>query len=192
MRTLAITQNITLDGSVEMLGSWFDPQGDGSAVAGADMSDVQEATRQQSEGSDAIVLGRQTFEDFRSYWPHQTDDTTGTTGTTEELNRIQKYVVSSTLTDPEWENSTILTGDPVEEVRALKELDGKDIVVTGSISLSHALLLGGIVDELRLWTYPVVQGAGRRLVPDGFAVEQLALRECRSFVSGVTLTTYAL
>src|ERR1700759_2342602 len=119
MRTLAITQNITLDGSIELLGTWFDPQGRGSAVAGADMSDVQEATRQQSEGADAIVLGRDTFLAFRSYWPHQTDDTTGVT---EELNRIQKYVVSSTLTDPEWQHSTILQGDPVEEVRAPKEV----------------------------------------------------------------------
>jgi dihydrofolate reductase len=189
MRTLAITQNITLDGSIEMLGDWFDPQGKGSAVAGADMSDVQEATRQQSEGSDAMVLGRQTFEDFRGYWPHQTDDTTGVA---DELNRIQKYVVSSTLTDPGWQNSTVLGGDPVAEVQALKELDGLDLVVTGSIRLSHALLLGGVVDELRLWTYPVLQGAGRRLFPDGFAVDRLRLRDCRAFSSGVTLTTYAL
>jgi dihydrofolate reductase len=189
MRTLAITQNISLDGSIELLGDWFDPQGAGSAVAGADMSDLQEATRQQSEGCDAMLLGRRTFEDFRSSWPHQTDDTTGVA---EELNQVQKYVVSGTLTDPDWQHSTILSGDPVEEARALKELPGRDIVVTGSIRLTHALLLAGIVDELRLWTYPVVQGAGRRLFPDGFAVERLTLRERLSFDSGVTLTTYAL
>src|SRR5690242_10412075 len=100
MRTLAITQNITLDGSIEMLDDWFDPQGQGRA----DMSDVQAVMQEQSDACDALVLGRRTFEDFRGYWPHQTDDTTGVT---EELNRLQKYVVSSTMTDPEWQNSTI-------------------------------------------------------------------------------------
>jgi dihydrofolate reductase len=185
MRTLAITQNITLDGAIEMLGDWFDPQGQGRV----DMSDVAEANLEQSQASDALLLGRRTFEDFRSYWPHQTDDTTGVT---EELNRIHKYVVSSTMTDPEWQNSTVLTGDPVDEARALKDTEGLDIVVTGSISLTHALLAGGVVDELRLWTYPVVQGGGRTLFPDGFSIDRLGLRECRSFRSGITLTTYDL
>jgi dihydrofolate reductase len=185
MRTLAITQNITLDGAIEMLDDWFDPQAQGRD----DMSDVAEANREESVACDAMLLGRRTFEDFRGYWPHQTDDTTGVT---EELNRIQKYVVSSTMTDPEWQNSTVLTGDPVQEARALKESDGLDIVVAGSISLTHALLAGGVVDELRLWTYPVVQGAGRRLFPEGFTAGRLDLRECRSFRSGIVLTTYAV
>jgi dihydrofolate reductase len=185
MRTLAITQNITLDGAIEMLDTWFDPQGQGRD----DMSDVARANGEQSADCDALLLGRRTFEDFRGYWPHQTDDTTGVT---EELNRIEKYVVTSTMTDPGWQNSTIVTGDPVAEARILKESDGLDIVVTGSISLTHALLAGGVVDELRLWTYPVVQGGGRRLFPDGFSADRLALRECRSFRSGIVLTTYAV
>jgi dihydrofolate reductase len=185
MRTLAITQNITLDGAIEMLDYWFDPQAQGRD----DMSDVAEANLEQSVASDALLLGRRTFEDFRSYWPQQTDDTTGVT---EELNRIHKYVVSSTMTDPEWQNSTILTGDPVAEARTLKEADGLDIIVTGSISLTHALLAGRVVDQLRLWTYPVVQGGGRSLFPDGFSLDRLELRECRSFRSGIVLTTYAL
>ena len=109
MRTLAITQNITLDGSIEMLGDWFDP---------ADQDpQLLEATRRQSEHADAMLLGRQTFEDFRGYWPQQTDDQTGIT---DELNQIQKYVVSSTMTDPQWRNSTVLTGDWIARVRESK------------------------------------------------------------------------
>ncbi len=103
MRTLAVTQNITLDGAVEMLDDWFDPQG------GADASDQQEASRELSAECDAILLGRRTFEDFRGYWPRQTDDRTGVT---DELNRIHKYVVSSTMTDPQWQNTTVIDGTP--------------------------------------------------------------------------------
>jgi dihydrofolate reductase len=185
MRTLTITQNVTLDGCVEMITDWFDPQDQGRA----DMDDVQEENQRAAAACDAMLLGRRTFEDFRAYWPHRTDDTTGIT---EELNRLQKYVVSSTLTDPGWQNSTILTGDPVEEARRLKAMDGLEIDVTGSISLCHALLGGGVVDEVRLWTYPVVQGRGRRLFPDGFQLDRLRLLDARSFRSGIVLTTYAV
>ena len=184
MRTLAITQNITLDGSIEFLDDWFDPQARGLG----DMADLQEEVQRQSEASDALLVGRQTFEDFRSYWPHRDDDTTGTSA---YLDGVAKYVVSSTLTDPGWENSTVLAGDPIEEVRALKEADGTDIVVTGSITLGHSLIEAGLVDEFRLFTYAVVQGRGRRLFPEGYQVDRLELLGARSFRSGITLTTYA-
>jgi dihydrofolate reductase len=185
VRTLSITQNVTVDGCVEMITDWFHPQDQGRA----DMSDVQEENQRAAAGCDAMLLGRRTFEDFRGYWPQQTDDTTGIT---EELNRLQKYVVSSTLTDPGWQNSTILTGDPVEEARRLKGLDGLEIDVTGSIRLCHALLEGGVVDEVRLWTYPVVQGRGRRLFPEGFETDRLELLDAKSFRAGIVLTTYAV
>ncbi len=136
------------------------------------MSDWLEEVRRQDANTDAMLLGRQTFEDFRGYWPHQTDDTSGIT---EYLNRVQKYVVSSTLTEPGWENTTVLAGDAVEEVRALKDRPGGDIVLTGSITLAHAMIEAGLVDEYRLFTYPAVQGRGRRLFPDGFRLEQLQL-----------------
>lgn len=184
MRTLAITQNITLDGSIEMLGDWFDPQGQ----PGVDMSDLMEEMHRQDEKSDAFLTGRRTFEDMRGYWPQQTDDTTGVTA---YLNQVRKYVVSSTMTDPAWPNSTVLAGDPVAEVRALKEQPGGDIVVTGSIELCHALIAGGLVDEYRLFVYPVVQGRGRRLFPDGYEVPQLRLVEAKSFRSGITYSCYA-
>jgi len=185
MRTLAITQNITLDGSIEFLDNWFDPQARGLG----DMADLQEEVQRQSAASDAMLLGRQTFEDFRSYWPHREDDTTGTSA---YLDGVAKYVVSGTLTEPGWENTTILADDPVEEVAALKQTDGDDIVLTGSITLGHALLDAGLVDEVRLFTYPVVQGRGRRLFPDGFQLDRLRLLDTRSFRSGIVLTTYAV
>jgi dihydrofolate reductase len=184
MRTLAVTQNITLDGSIEMLGEWFDPQGQ----AGVDNADLLDELHRQDSRCDAFLTGRRTFEDLRSYWPELTDDATGVT---KYLNQVQKYVVSSTLTDPQWQNSTVLAGDPVVEVRALKERPGRDIVVTGSITLCHALIGAGLVDEYRLFVYPVVQGRGRRLFPEGFELPLLRLVEATAFRSGITYARYA-
>lgn len=184
MRTLAITQNMTLDGSIEMLGDWFDPR----RQADPDTADLLEELRRQSDEADGFLVGRQTFEDLRGYWPELTDDTTGIT---EYLNRVRKYVVSSTLTDPRWQNSTVLTGDPVEQVRGLKEEPGRDVVVTGSIRLCHALIRAGLVDEYRLFVYPVVQGRGRPLFPDGFELPALRLLDARAFRCGVTFSRYA-
>ena len=184
MRTLAITQNTTLDGSIEMLGDWFDPQGQ----AGVDNSELTAELHRQNDRADAFLAGRRTFEDLRSYWPEQSDDATGVT---DYLNEVAKYVVSSTMTDPQWRNSTVLAGDPVEEVRALKEAPGRDIVVTGSITLCHALVRAGLVDEYRLFTYPVVQGRGRRLFPDGWEAPRLTLREHAAFRSGITYARYS-
>ncbi|MEU6664340.1 dihydrofolate reductase family protein [Streptomyces sp. NPDC046821] len=185
MRTLAITQNITADGRVEMITDWFDPQGHGRT----DMADVLEESHRQDGEADALLLGRRTFQDFRAYWPHRSDDTTGISA---YLDRVRKYVVSGTLEDPGWENSTVLPGDAVKEVTALKEqAGGKDIVVTGSITLAHTLIEAGLVDEYRLFVYPVVQGCGRRLFPDGYEVPRLRLLESKTFRSGIVLLRYA-
>jgi dihydrofolate reductase len=184
MRTLAITQNITLDGAIEMLGDWFDPQGQ----ADVDNSDLIEELHRQDSTADGFLVGRQTFEDLRGYWPKQTDDATGIT---DYLNRVQKYVVSSTMSDPQWQNSTVLAGEPVAAVRELKEAPGADIVVTGSITLCHTLIEAGLVDEYRLFVYPVVQGRGRRLFPDGFELRRLRLLDAKTFRSGITFLSYA-
>ena len=184
MRTLAITQNITLDGSIEMLGDWFDPQGQ----AETDNTDLLAELHRQDSTSDGFLTGRRTFEDLRSYWPTLSEDATGVT---DYLNRVQKYVVSSTMADPKWQNSTVLSGDPVEQVGALKERPGQDIVVTGSITLCHALIEAGLVDEYRLFVYPVVQGRGRRLFPDGFEAPKLRLLDAKSFRGGITYSRYA-
>jgi dihydrofolate reductase len=184
LRTLAITQNVTVDGSIEMLGDWFDPQGQ----AGVDNSDLHEELHHQSSTADGLLLGRQTFEDMRGYWPQQSDDATGVT---DYLNLVQKYVVSSTMTDPGWQNSTVLSGDPVQEVHALKEQPGKDIVVTGSITLCHTLIEAELVDEYRLFVYPVVQGRGRRLFADGLKSQELQLLDAKAFRCGITYSRYA-
>ena len=104
MRTLAITENITVDGSIEMLKDWFDPK----RMGDADMADLLDEQQRQGNEADAMLLGRKTFESFREYWPKQTDDTTGTSA---YLNRVKKYVVSTTLADTRWENSTVLSDD---------------------------------------------------------------------------------
>lgn len=185
MRKLVITQNVTLDGSIEMLTDWFNPAGDPEV----DQSDLVAEMKRQDIDCDAVLLGRQTFTDFRGYWPHaKPEDDPGGVGPF--LNQVQKYVVSNTITDPEWENSTIFSGDPLPQIQALKGQDGETIVVTGSISLCHTVIEAGLVDEYRLFTYPSVQGRGRRLFPDGYELLGLDLIDTRHFVSGVTYSAY--
>lgn len=185
MRTLAITQNMTVDGSIEMLGDWFDPQDQ----AGVDNSDLLDELHRQSSAADGLLLGRQTFDDMRGYWPRQSDDATGVT---DYLNQVQKYVVSSIMTDPKWQNSTVLSGDPIKAVRTLKDQPGKDIVVTGSITLCHSLIDAELVDEYRLFVYPTVQGRGRRLFPEEcLTLPTLNLLEARAFRCGITYSRYA-
>ena len=179
MRTLAITENMSADGSIEFLGDWFNPIDQDEELAAE--------VRRQSEQEEILLLGRQTFTDFRGFWPHQTDDTTGIT---DYLNQVQKLVVSSTLGDPEWQNSTVLGADWLERLRGLKAEDGGDIVVTGSLSLCPTLIEAGLVDEYRLFLYPAVQGGGRRLFPEG-REESLVLKNSKAFENGVVLLVYA-
>jgi dihydrofolate reductase len=179
---LVVTQNMTLDGRIEMLDSWFEP-----SPQDHDVADLQEEMDRQGHETAAMLLGRQTFEDFRGYWPQHTDEPAGAS-----LERLQKYVVSRTLGDPEWQNSTVLSGDPLEETRALKESGEGDLVVTGSITLSHALFGARLVDEVRVFVYPAVQGRGKSLTADGDAVPDLTLLESRAFRGGVTLLRYTV
>ncbi|MDT7762709.1 MAG: hypothetical protein QOC63_2129 [Mycobacterium sp.] len=142
------------------LDDWFDPQ--------LQDEDLLEESHRQDSQADALLVGQHTFEDFRNHWPKQTDDPTGVT---DYLNRVAKYVVSSTMSDPRWQNS---------------------IVLTGSISLAHAVIAVGVVDGFRLFVYPTVQGRGRRLFPSGTAIGKLTLVELpKSFRSGITLLRYA-
>jgi dihydrofolate reductase len=183
MRKLVVTENITLDGVIDASEGWFAPAGDEEV----DQSDITEALREQAVAADALLLGRVTFEEMRGYWPLQTDDETGVA---EYLNNVSKYVVSSTMKDPEWERSTVLSGD-LDNVRELKRKSGKDIVVTGSITLVHELIPLGLVDEYRLFVYPVVLGRGARLFEDATNLPKLKLVDSRPFRSGVVLTSYS-
>jgi dihydrofolate reductase len=182
MRRLVVTENITIDGVIDATGGWFDP-----TDATVDQSDLIEQTQQHARAADAFLCGRNTFEAFRGFWPKQADDRTGVT---DYLNRVHKYVVSSTLTDPEWENSTVLSGPLAEEVTHLKDQPGGDIVATGSIQLVHGLVAESLVDEYRLFVYPTVVGTGARLFEDATAVPELELAASRAFRSGVVLLTY--
>ena len=184
MRKLVVTENITLDGVIDASEGWFAPAGEEEV----DQSDINEALLEQAGAADALLLGRVTFEELRGYWPLRTDDETGVT---DYLNNVSKYVVSSTMKDPEWERSTVLPGDLEGNVRDLKAKAGKDIVVTGSITLVHELIPLGLVDEYRLFVYPVVLGRGARLFEDGTSVPKLTLVESRPFRSGVVLTSYS-
>jgi dihydrofolate reductase len=183
-RRLVVTENITLDGVIDAADGWFAPAGDDGDV---DNSDSEAVLREQIAAEDALLLGRKTFEEFRGFWPRQTDDTTGITA---HLNRVSKYVVSSTLEDPQWENSTVLRGDLTEEVRALKARPGKEIGVTGSVTLVRALIAAGLVDEYRLFVYPGVLGRGRRLFHDATTVPRLRLTKATPLRSGVVLLAY--
>lgn len=184
MRDLVVTENSTIDGVIELAGDWFSP---GDSDPDVDLADVLAALQEQRENADAFLLGRVTFEDMRGYWPKQTADTTGVSA---YLNSVSKYVVSSTLTEPEWENTTVLSGGLRSEIERLKAAEGKDIVTTGSISLVRALIAEGLVDEYRLFVYPVVVGEGRRLFDGATGVPKLRLVEERTFTSGIVLLRY--
>jgi dihydrofolate reductase len=169
---------MSIDGIVSPMDGWFDPE--------AQDEEVVATINEQCRTIDAVMLGRTTFQDFAGFWPHQTDDPTGFT---DYLNSVQKYVVSSSLEHADWQNSTILRGPVAEEVAALKEAPGGDIDVTGSISLVHSLWPTGLIDVVRAWVYPAIQGYGRRLLPDGMA-QRFELVECRGFDCGVVFLEY--
>jgi len=181
MRKLVVTENMTLDGVIDLAAGWFDP-----LAEDVDQSDVNSATTEHRQAADALLVGRNTFEAFREFWPKQTDDPTGIS---DYLNTVNKYVVSGTLDDPGWENTTVLRGALIEEVQELKVANGHDIVATGSIQLVHALINADLVDEYRLFIYPVVVGRGARLFDS--AGKSLRLLETRPFVSGTVLLRYA-
>ncbi|QBD75769.1 dihydrofolate reductase [Ktedonosporobacter rubrisoli] len=178
MRKLIVTENISLDGGIETISG-----GEGHPSGGDDLAAVN---REHMAAADAVLLGRVTYEEFAGYWPAQTNDTTGVS---DYLNRTIKYVVSSSLSQPSWQNTKILRGSLTDEVMALKQSPGKDIVATGSITLVHALIREKLVDAYRLFVYPVVSGQGRRLFPDGIT-SRLQLVETRTFHSGIVLLSY--
>jgi dihydrofolate reductase len=153
-RMLVVTENMTVDGVIDATEGWFSPAG---AEGDVGTSDIEATLREHMRAQDALLLGRLTFESFRGYWPEQTDDATGVTA---HLNAVQKYVMSSTLEDPQWENTVVPDGDLVSEVRALKQQPGAEIGITGSISVVWKLIEAGMVDEYRLFVYPTSSDTG--------------------------------
>ena len=164
MGNIVISENVSLDGVIE------DPAGDESFRHGGwvgritDSPDVGKRALNEALGAEAFLLGRRSYEWFRAKWPSRSGELA------DRLNSMPKYVVSSTLEDPDWNNTTVLRGDVVTEVTRLKQkLDG-EIVVPGSIQLVRTLMEHDLADELRLMIYPVVLGAGPSLSTSGEAL----------------------
>jgi dihydrofolate reductase len=136
--------------------------------------------------AEAQLLGRVTYQGFAKAWPSITDEA----GFAEKMNTMPKYVVSSTLTDPEWQNTTVLNGDVAQEVSKLKqEVDG-NILVAGSAQLVQALIAHDLVDELRLMVYPVVLGSGKSLFGETSDTKALRLADSKVVGDGVQILVY--
>ena len=184
MGKIVISENVSLDGVIE------DPTGvEGLSVGGwfweTDRGeDGEKFTLDKALDTEALLLGRRTYEFFAATWPSRGGELA------DRLNSVPKYVVSSTLEDPDWNNSTVLRGDVVTEVSKLKhKLDG-EIVVLGSPRLARTLIERDLVDELRLMVYPVVLGAGERLFGATGDKKPVRLVDTRTVGDGIAILTY--
>ena len=174
MRKVVVTEFLALDGVMEDPGWTFKYWND----------EIAKFKGEESSASDALLLGRVTYEGFAAAWPESKDEGA------DYFNSVRKYVVSKTLEEPlEWNNSTLIKDNVVEEITNLKQLDGKDIAVHGSATLVHTLMEHDLVDRYRLLVYPVVVGRGKRLFKEGISAT-LKLLESRPFSSGVVAIVY--
>ncbi|MER5321777.1 dihydrofolate reductase family protein [Streptosporangium roseum] len=175
MRKIIAGLFMSLDGVVEAPEKWHFPYLNEEMGAAVGSMQAQ---------ADTLLLGRVTYESFASVWPHQTGEMA------DRLNGIRKLVVSATLEKAEWTNSTVIGGDVVEELTRLKRQPGKDISVSGSITLTRALLRAGLIDDLHLLVHPIILGAGQRLFEDGTEQRKLTLTDSATFSTGVVHLTY--
>ena len=138
--------------------------------------------------SDALLLGRVTYQGFAKAWPSTTDEQ----GFADRMNSLPKYVVSKALQKVDWNNSRLIKGNIAEEVAELKQQPGRDILVAGSGKLVHTLMQHDLVDEYRLMVHPVVLGSGKSLFRDGISRKVLRLVGTKTFSSGIVLLSYRL
>jgi dihydrofolate reductase len=181
MRKVVASELVSLDGIMEKPEQWaFSYSND----------EMAEANASGMANSDAMLLGRATYEEFAAFWPYQ--DRTEQPYT-DYLNNIPKYVVSRTLDEPlEWQNSTLIKGDVAAEVSRIKEQPGKDIGIVGSGALVRWLLRENLLDELSLMVHPIVLGRGERLFEEGGDQKALELVDSKTFSTGVVHLTYQL
>ena len=189
MRRLVLNTFLTLDGVMQAPGGpEEDPTGGfthgGWSANYWDDGMFQRMGEAMSTPFD-LLLGRKTYEIFAAHWPYVTDDPFA-----DILNSATKYVASRTLDTLEWQNSSLLDGDVAEQVARLKERDGPVIQVHGSSNLIQTLLERELVDEYRLWIFPVVLGTGKRLYADGTVPAGLKLVESTTSTTGVVITRY--
>jgi dihydrofolate reductase len=184
MGRIVVTEFVSLDGVMEAPGGGEGYRHDGWTFEIDRGEEGDKFKLEETLGSEALLLGRVTYEGFAAAWP----SVKGEFG--DKFNSMPKYVVSSTLEAPTWNNSTVLRGDLVEEVSKLRqELDG-DILVNGSAQLVQALLEHDLVDELRLMVFPVVLGTGKRLFGDTSDKKPLRLVDSRTVGDGVAILIY--
>jgi dihydrofolate reductase len=182
---IIVTEFVSLDGVVE------DPGGAESFKHGGWSFEIDRGDEgnkfklDETLSSDALLLGRVTYEGFAEAWPSREGEFA------DKFNGMPKYVVSSTLSAPEWQNSTVLRGDVAEEVAKLRQEQDGDIVVHGSVRLVQTLIEHDLVDELRLMVYPVVLGSGKRLFGETVDKKRLQLVDSKIVGDGVAILVYA-
>ena len=178
MRRVCAWELVSVDGVMEKPEEWAFPYSD---------VEMDEASASGIAASDALLLGRVTYEHLAAYWPDQP----GGTPMVDYINSVPKYVVSRTLEEPlGWNNSVLIKGNVAKEIANLKQQQGKDITVLGSGELIRSLLRDGLLDELRLMIHPLVMWSGKRLFEDGADRKALELVNSRTFATGVVYLTY--
>ncbi|MFJ2647470.1 dihydrofolate reductase family protein [Streptomyces sp. NPDC087420] len=177
MRKLIVTEFLTADGVMESPHEWHGPYFDDDMAAAVDA---------RMAASDALLIGRTTYEGFAEAWPAMPDEPGAA-----HMNGVAKYVVSTTLEEAGWNNSTVIGENLVKEITALKEQDGKDITVMGSATLVQWLLGEGLVDEIELLIDPLIVGHGKRLFDGGTGAIPLRVLSSRTFATGVQHIVYA-
>lgn len=174
---LVATEYVSLDGVFEEPGLWSGPWFDEDAIT---------FKSEELEAADAQLLGRKTYEGFAAAWPIMED--AGDFGV--KMNMMPKYVVSSTLKNPTWTNTTVIAGDVVRAVRELKQKPGGDLLLAGSGQLFNALLRENLLDVVRLMVYPVVLGKGPRLFAGEGAQRNFELSDVKRFAKGIVVLEY--
>jgi dihydrofolate reductase len=186
MRKLAVNTFMSLDGVMQSPGGPDEDPTGGFTLGGWGVNyfDEEMMGRVADAWPYELLLGRGTYEIFAAHWPY-TDGPIA-----DQLNSTRKYVASRTLEQADWNNSTLITGDVAEYVGALKNEDGPEIQVHGSPGLIQTLLEHDLIDEFRMWTFPVVIGKGKRFFGDGTVPAALKLVDSKVSKTGVTINTY--
>jgi dihydrofolate reductase len=184
MGRIIVTEFVSLDGVIEAPGGGEDYEHGGWTFEIDRGAEGNKFKLDETLDADALLLGRVTYEGFAAAWPSRDDEFAN------KFNTMPKYVVSSTLDKPDWNNSTVLDGDVAEEVAKLKQQQDGDIVVHGSAQLVQALIEHDLVDELRLMVFPVVLGSGKRLFGDTSDKKRLRLTDSKTVGDGVSILVY--